>query len=59
MGRIDDMGDRIDELERSVGDLMDQAGVVPPNGVSPEIATNAVSGDGGSAISAQEGDTGR
>ncbi len=27
MGRIDDMGTKIDELEKSVNDLMDQTGI--------------------------------
>lgn len=29
IGRIDEMGGRIDELESSISDLMDQAGVDP------------------------------
>jgi heat shock factor-binding protein 1 len=27
IGRIDEMGNRIDDLERSIGDLIQQAGV--------------------------------
>ena len=27
LGRIDEMGNRIDELEKSIGDLMEEAGV--------------------------------
>ena len=29
VGRIDDMGSKIDELERSIAELMQQAGVEP------------------------------
>mmetsp|Transcript_22767 Transcript_22767/g.38127 ORF Transcript_22767/g.38127 Transcript_22767/m.38127 type:complete len:104 (+) Transcript_22767:197-508(+) len=29
VGRIDEMGNRIDDLEKSIGDLMQQAGVDP------------------------------
>lgn len=29
MGRIDDMGSKIDDLEKSIGELMDQAGIDP------------------------------
>ena len=27
IGKIDDMGSRIDELEKSIGDIMQQAGI--------------------------------
>jgi heat shock factor-binding protein 1 len=30
IGRIDEMGNRIDDLEKSIGELMDQAGVEAP-----------------------------
>uniref|UniRef100_A0A7S4SCG2 Heat shock factor-binding protein 1-like n=1 Tax=Ditylum brightwellii TaxID=49249 RepID=A0A7S4SCG2_9STRA len=30
IGRIDEMGDRIEDLEKSVSDLMERAGVDPP-----------------------------
>jgi len=30
LGRIDDMGSRIDTLEKSIGDLMDQSGLSEP-----------------------------
>ncbi len=30
IGRIDDMGSRIDTLEKSIGDLMDQSGLSEP-----------------------------
>ena len=30
IGRIDEMGTRIDDLEKSIGELMEQAGVEPP-----------------------------
>ena len=30
IGRIDEMGSRIDDLEKSIGELMEQAGVEPP-----------------------------
>ena len=30
IGRIDEMGNRIDDLEKSIADLMEQAGVEPP-----------------------------
>ena len=29
IGRIDEMGDRIDDLEKSIAELMEQAGVEP------------------------------
>jgi heat shock factor-binding protein 1 len=29
LGRIDDMGSKIDDLEKSIGELMDQAGIEP------------------------------
>lgn len=29
LGRIDDMGSKIDDLEKSIADLMDQAGIEP------------------------------
>jgi heat shock factor-binding protein 1 len=29
LGRIDDMGSKIDDLEKSIGELMDQAGIDP------------------------------
>ena len=32
IGKIDDMGSRIDDLERSIADLMAQAGVENPGG---------------------------
>lgn len=38
LGRIDDMGSRIDELEKSIADLMDQAGVEPPTGGGLSVA---------------------
>ena len=31
LGRIDDMGSRIDTLEKSIGDLMDQSGLSEPS----------------------------
>lgn len=31
LGRIDDMGSKIDDLEKSIGELMDQAGIDPEN----------------------------
>ena len=31
IGRIDEMGVRLDELERNVGELMHQSGVDDPN----------------------------
>jgi hypothetical protein len=34
IGRIDEMGSRIDELEQTIGTIMDQAGIEPPNGVT-------------------------
>lgn len=32
IGRIDEMGSRIDDLEKNISDLMDQAGMEQPNG---------------------------
>eukprot|EP00550_Attheya_septentrionalis_P009359 CAMPEP_0198297446 /NCGR_PEP_ID=MMETSP1449-20131203/36819_1 /TAXON_ID=420275 /ORGANISM="Attheya septentrionalis, Strain CCMP2084" /LENGTH=116 /DNA_ID=CAMNT_0043998367 /DNA_START=23 /DNA_END=373 /DNA_ORIENTATION=+ len=34
IGRIDEMGSRIDELEQTIGTIMDHAGIEPPNGVT-------------------------
>ncbi|KAJ1415853.1 heat shock factor binding protein 1 [Ochromonadaceae sp. CCMP2298] len=33
IGRIDEMGNRIDDLEKSIGDLMVQAGVDPKGSI--------------------------
>lgn len=33
MGRMDEMGGRLDELEKSISSLMDQAGLQPTTGV--------------------------
>jgi hypothetical protein len=41
MGRMDEMGKRMDELERSIGGLMNQAGLEPPNGVAPRGSASA------------------
>ena len=62
LGRIDDMGGRIDELEKNIGELMNQAGVEPPVGTLPGsvgaaaagAATNA--GDGESVEENGEGE---
>jgi len=35
IGRIDEMGSRIDDLEKSIGDLMEQAGVEAPAPTPP------------------------
>ena len=43
VGRIDDMGKRIDELESSIGELMAQAGV------EDELASSGKDGAGASA----------
>lgn len=32
MGRMDEMGGRMDELEKSIASLMDQAGLEPKDG---------------------------
>ena len=32
LGRMDEMGKRMDELESNIGGLMNQAGLEPPNG---------------------------
>ena len=47
MGRMDEMGRKVDELERSVGDLMDQAGLdkaarsdKPSAAAAPSLATH-------------------
>eukprot|EP00978_Attheya_sp_CCMP212_P017003 scaffold45035_cov49-Attheya_sp.AAC.2 len=34
IGRIDEMGSRIDELEQTIGTIMDHAGIEPPTGVT-------------------------
>eukprot|EP01032_Pedospumella_encystans_P007721 gene7721-9229_t len=36
IGRIDEMGNRIDDLEKSIGDLMQQAGVDPKGALEEE-----------------------
>ncbi len=41
IGRIDEMGTRIDDLEHSIGDLMQQAGI-------DEVSTEAEGSEGGS-----------
>ena len=35
LGRIEDMGSRIDEMEKNLGDLMNQAGLEPSVGTIP------------------------
>jgi heat shock factor-binding protein 1 len=35
IGRIDDMGTRIDDLEKSISDLMTQAGIEQEKGAPP------------------------
>ena len=35
IGRIDEMGNRIDDLEKSIGELMEQAGVDPVVDAAP------------------------
>lgn len=40
--RIDDMGDRIDGLEKSIGDLMNQAGVDETGEKLPEDKGNQI-----------------
>lgn len=35
LGRIEDMGSRIDEMEKNVGNLMAQAGLEPSVGTMP------------------------
>ena len=32
LGRIDEMGSRVDDMERTIGDLMNQAGLEPSIG---------------------------
>ena len=40
MGRMEEMGSRMDELERSIAELMLQAGLDPPAGsLSPPLST--------------------
>lgn len=36
MGRMDEMGGRLDELEKSISSLMDQAGLQPTTGTLQE-----------------------
>lgn len=46
LGRIDDMGSRIDTLEKSIGDLMDQAGLSESShGPSGDIVKSDKSND--------------
>uniref|UniRef100_A0A7S4I6V7 Heat shock factor binding protein 1 n=1 Tax=Odontella aurita TaxID=265563 RepID=A0A7S4I6V7_9STRA len=51
LGRIDAMGNQIDELEHSVKDLMDQAGVDAP----PPSHGGGGGGGGGAALEGAEG----
>ena len=46
IGRIDDMGTRIDDLEKSIAELMQQAGVEEGDtaGALPVSATSAATG---------------
>jgi len=41
IGRIDEMGTRIDDLERSINDLMEQAGVEPDPITDAELEREA------------------
>ena len=47
LGRIDEMGSRIDDVERTIGDLMNQAGLEPSLGTMPaaSLPENAVIGE--------------
>ena len=47
LGRIDEMGSRIDDVERTIGDLMNQAGLEPSIGNMPasSLPENAVIGE--------------
>lgn len=38
LGRIDDMGSRIDEMEKNIGNLMNQSGLEPSVGTMPVAA---------------------
>ena len=39
LGRMDEMGQRMDELEQSIAELMDQAGLEPSAGMQPTTTT--------------------
>ena len=39
MGRMDEMGKRMDELERSIADIMDQAGLENPPVVAAPVTS--------------------
>ena len=39
LGRIEDMGSRIDDMEKNVGNLMTQAGLEPSVGTMPVVPT--------------------
>ena len=46
LGRIDEMGSRIDDVERTIGDLMNQAGLEPSIGMpAASLPENAVIGE--------------
>ena len=43
LGRINEMGSRIDDVERTIGDLMNQAGLEPSIGTMPtSLPENAI-----------------
>ena len=44
LGRIDEMGSRIDDVERTIGDLMNQAGLEPSIGttLAASLPENAI-----------------
>ena len=44
LGRIDEMGSRVDDMERTIGDLMNQAGLEPSIGAMPaaSLPENAI-----------------
>ena len=42
VGRIDEMGVRIEELEKSIGELVDEAGAIDENNPGAEIPASGV-----------------
>ncbi|GAM25945.1 hypothetical protein SAMD00019534_091200, partial [Acytostelium subglobosum LB1] len=46
--RIDEMGSRIDDLDKSISDLMHQANLQQPNGTAPTTTTTTNTADSNS-----------
>ena len=56
VGRIDDMGAKIDELEKSINDLMEQTGAesMPSSGSAAKTSTTGMKRWGGSSFEGQQ-----